>query len=428
MKVQQSTQLINPFGGIQFVLKHIKEQGIATFINEQLGSRGDQKQYSISDGLLAVYYSHLCGGSCVEDINKLSEHMGYHPELTLPSADTALRIMDELKVENTVIQNEEVTHTFNYNQKLNDTLVRLAIKAGTLVPGDANILDFDNVITVHEKEDAAKTYKMTTGYQPAIAAVGRQIVFIEGRGGNTPAAYRMDETLKKCFECLRQNDVHIEHFRSDSAAYQEDVVEVVEKNSTYFYIRIDDSQNLRDAIKDIPEHEWKKVKMGVKTVEIADTPFIPFGGKKCYRAVVQRRKRKDGQYDMFTQSPYSYYAVMTNNNTAEATNEWVTDFYNGRGDSERNFDLLNNDFNCNRLPFSFLDANTVYLCVAAMSYTLFEWIKQVFFQKGAIENTVMRCKKFLFDFIILPAKWIKTGRQWVYKIFTARTCYQPLFE
>ena len=140
MKVQQSTQLINPFGGIQFVLTHIKEQGIATFINEQLGSRGDQKQYSISDGLLAVYYSHLCGGSCVEDINKLSEHMGYHPELTLPSADTALRIMDELKVENTIIQNEEVTHTFNYNQKLNDTLVRLAIKAGTLVPGDANTL------------------------------------------------------------------------------------------------------------------------------------------------------------------------------------------------------------------------------------------------------------------------------------------------
>ncbi|MEJ7830656.1 MAG: hypothetical protein WKF91_20770 [Segetibacter sp.] len=30
MKVQQSNQLINPFGGIQFVLKQIKEHGIDT--------------------------------------------------------------------------------------------------------------------------------------------------------------------------------------------------------------------------------------------------------------------------------------------------------------------------------------------------------------------------------------------------------------
>ncbi len=48
-----------------------------------------------------------------------------------------------------------------------------------------------------------RTYKMTTGYQPGIAAIGRQIVFIEGRGGNTPAAYHMDETLKQCFKGLK---------------------------------------------------------------------------------------------------------------------------------------------------------------------------------------------------------------------------------
>ena len=96
MKVQQSNQLINPFGGIQFVLKHIKDHGIDTFINEQLGSRGKEKIYSIADGLLGIHYSHLCGGSCIEDINTLNEHIGIHPGLSLPSADTALRIMQSL--------------------------------------------------------------------------------------------------------------------------------------------------------------------------------------------------------------------------------------------------------------------------------------------------------------------------------------------
>ena len=97
MKVQQSTQLINPFGGLQFVLKQVKQEGIDKFINEQLGNRGEAKTYSISDGLLAVHYSHLCGGSCIEDINTLGQHIGFHPGLSLPSADTALRIMQELK-------------------------------------------------------------------------------------------------------------------------------------------------------------------------------------------------------------------------------------------------------------------------------------------------------------------------------------------
>ena len=240
MKVQQSTQLINPFGGIQFVLKHIKEQGIDTFIDEQLGSRGVQKEYSISDGLLAIHYGHLCGSSCMEDINTLNEHIGFYPGLSLPSADTSLRVMQELKTENIIVENGDVIHTFNHHEKLNDLLQKLAIKTKTIVADAKNILDFDNVILENEKYDAAETYKKTTGYQPALAFIGRQAVFIEGRGGNTPAGYKMDETLAACFQSLENNGISIEHFRSDSAAYQQSVVEVAEKNCTHFYIRIDD--------------------------------------------------------------------------------------------------------------------------------------------------------------------------------------------
>jgi hypothetical protein len=79
VEVQQSTQFINPFGGIQFVLKQVKDAGIDNFINEQLGSRGQAKTYRIADGLLSIHYSHLCGGSCIEDINTLGEHTGFHP-------------------------------------------------------------------------------------------------------------------------------------------------------------------------------------------------------------------------------------------------------------------------------------------------------------------------------------------------------------
>ena len=39
---------------------------------------------------------------------------------------------------------------------------------------------------------------------------------------------------------------------------------------------------------------------------MAATPFQPFGAKKIYQSLVQRRKRKDGQCDIFTQSKYNH--------------------------------------------------------------------------------------------------------------------------
>ena len=93
-----------------------------------------------------------------------------------------------------------------------------------------------------------------------MASIGRQIVFIEGRGGNTPASHKIDETLKQCFKGLKNNGA----------------------------------------------------------------PFFPFNGRKAYRAVVQSCRRKDRQLDVLTQSPFAYYTIMTNNETAVANNIYVT--------------------------------------------------------------------------------------------------------
>ncbi len=69
MKVQQVCENINPFGAIHFVIKQCKKQDVDSFINEQLRERGKKADYSYADRLLRVAYSHLCGASCLEDIN-----------------------------------------------------------------------------------------------------------------------------------------------------------------------------------------------------------------------------------------------------------------------------------------------------------------------------------------------------------------------
>ncbi len=81
MKVQQSNQLINPFGGIQFVIKHIKEAGIDKFIDEQLGSRGEAaRTMAVAATVIDVLHSSaitVC--TTISMITKISRAATFYP-------------------------------------------------------------------------------------------------------------------------------------------------------------------------------------------------------------------------------------------------------------------------------------------------------------------------------------------------------------
>jgi hypothetical protein len=138
---------------------------------------------------------------------------------------------------------------------------------------------------------------------------------------------------------------------------------------------------------------------------------------KEYRIVVTRHKRKDGQMDLLSGSPYTYQGIITNDeNTAE---KGVIEFYNGRGDAENSNRYMLNDFNLHHLPFPDLSTNTVYMYLMGMCATLFEWIKKVL-----VENQIkgialmMRTKAVCFHYITVAATFIKHARKSILKIFS----------
>lgn len=53
-------------------------------------------------------------------------------------------------------------------------------------------------------------------------------------------------------------------------------------------------------------------------------------------------------------------------NDWKSTEKDIIIFYNARGESEKNFDIQNNDFGWAHLPFSFLGENMVFMLVTAM--------------------------------------------------------------
>jgi hypothetical protein len=129
-----------------------------------------------------------------------------------------------------------------------------------------------------------------------------------------------------------------------------------------------------------------------------------------------RRKSKNSQQDLFTADNMEYRSILTNDR--ESTDKEVIEYYNQRGTEEKTIDILNNDFGWNRMPFSFMEENTVFLMVMMICKNVYTWligrISLVF--KGLKKN--YRLKKFIFRFITVPVKWIKKGGQMVLKIFS----------
>lgn len=184
----------------------------------------------------------------------------------------------------------------------------------------------------------------------------------------------------------------------------------------FFYIRAQRCGNLLNKVKGITE--WKTEFIGFKEYQIASIQYAPFGWEKSYRYVISREKNTDGQGNLFSGDSFIYRAIMTNN--TEMSDLEVIEFYNKRGDSERLFDEMNNDFLWKKMPFSFLNENTVFLVMMAICRNLFHYLTEFISSKLDFIKPTFRLKKFIFRFMVVPSKWIKQGRQDILKLFTTK--------
>ncbi|WP_103867451.1 transposase [Aquimarina sp. I32.4] len=164
---------------------------------------------------------------------------------------------------------------------------------------------------------------------------------------------------------------------------------------------------------------WEKIILGGETAyrgEVTYTPFTSIAQKrkqkrklKKHRLVVTKVKRNDFQINAFTNEAYNYSAVLTND--WSKTKNQVTEFYNQRGAIEKEFDVLKNDFGWNNLPFSKLEQNTVFLLFSAICRNLYHYIITLFSNRFKYLRSNFRIKKFIFRFITIPAKWVRSSRQ-----------------
>lgn len=134
------------------------------------------------------------------------------------------------------------------------------------------------------------------------------------------------------------------------------------------------------------------------------------------RIIAYRAPNRTGQLSAFANDANNYLFIITND--WDIPEKEATVFYNKRGDSERVFDMQNNDFNWDSMPHSFLGENTVYLIIMAVAHIMYKWLLNIFAEAVEGPTKTSRPKKFIFRFVATVAKFTRSGRRTVVHLAT----------
>ena len=196
-----------------------------------LGRRGSSgKAFSHGSILGSLFFSYLCGGECLEDINVLIGQFKQRPNTLLPGADTVGRGLKELAEENIVYKSETSgkSYSFNTAEKLNTLLLRMIRRMGLIKEGSHVDLDFDHQFVPATKFDAKYSYKQDFGYFPGWASIGGIIVGGENRDGNTNVRFHQEDTLRRIMDRVTSElSVVIERFRADCGSFSKEIIKLL---------------------------------------------------------------------------------------------------------------------------------------------------------------------------------------------------------
>jgi hypothetical protein len=234
------------------------------------------------------------------------------------------------------------------------------------------ILDVDATEIEAEKQEAKWTYHQVQGYMPLVGYVHGIWVGQEFREGNvSPGAGIL--AFAKQGEAALLEGKRI-YFRSDSAAYQAEVINHYRPPGRTFTITADLDAAVKREIPNLPESAWQPDRRAEDIAtdrEIAETVHTMNGTKQAFRLIVLRWR--NSQPNLFETERYGYHAVATNREESAAEVIWK---HNGRGQSENWHKELKLDVGMEQMPCGQKEAKALYFAIGVLAYNLAQLLKR----------------------------------------------------
>ncbi len=353
IKITRSKEKLSNRIGVPLIEELVCKFRLREKIDEQFGKPGSNRGILSSDYVMTMVYMFIDGALHLEDVRHLMSDEAFQEflaDMKLPTSDA---IGDWLR---------------KYGGKPSEVKM-LEVNKQLLkgLPKQGEILDIDATIIESDKGDARKTYKGSYGYHPLLGIISENAIVVgsDFREGNISPQSGLVEFIKSC---RRNYPQAIKIVRSDSAGWQKEVVDYCVEEGLGYTITTDQTEGLLEAIKSIPEEEWKRAvdREGIKeNYEAAETEYR-FGSKKRTVRIVAKRTKLKKQYDLFLN--YSYWIVATNLSQEKYDSQAIIKLHQGRGSMERIIGELKNQLNLDKVP-------CLYFTIGLFAYNLLQMLK-----------------------------------------------------
>ena len=351
---------LSHFAGSYFFQEFLRVLHFRYFLAEQIRYPRRNRDYSVSQMLLALVYPIVLGLDRIETASLLRSD-GTFQYLTglqsFPDPQTLRRFLLNAP-----------THLREQLHRTNDRLLQRFIH----MPEQRSRLIFDldsTVLTVFGHQEGAEVgynprYRGKRSYDPLLCLEANSSFFwdVELRHGDAGTWAGSEELLACCFHST-PSDIRELRVRADAGFGYGPVLEMLEARPAQYAVVARMTPSLKRELRGL-RYEAMNPRW-----EIADFEHRPHDWPHARRCVVARRKIEEAepQPTLFTLERYAYRAWHT---TLPLTPAGVWQFYDGRAGMERRIREIREDFALPKIPTRTFAANALYLEVIRLAYNL----------------------------------------------------------
>jgi hypothetical protein len=370
-KVEKTTEKLTSFAGLPMLTELAHRSKLIRDLDAVPGIWERQGKYRTSDYVMSLALTLIAGGESLEDTRLLREDGGLQGWLweNLPAPNS---LGDFLR-----------RHSHRTISRLGRVNARQVRRLLAKRSDKTLTLDIDSSLVEADKKEAQKTYKGFDGYNPLLAWLDEPNVFLSGifRPGNSSPQSHLRSLTAQCRRLLAEGTKL--RLRSDSAAYNAEVLRYCDKHDIEFSITADLDAAVMASIEAIPDEKWQLVIRGEESFLLAETVHVMGHRSKherlpAFRLIVT--KKLSGQLELF-KNPIKHRAIIASLPQTMTALE-VLDYHNDRGRMEKAIGELKEGFGLDRLPCGQLFANAAYLQVCLIAYNLVQTFKDVALPKG----------------------------------------------
>jgi hypothetical protein len=382
------TEEVTPHAGVALLVELGRRSGVMAAANKYLPAKKSAKGLGQDQMVESFVLLSALGGDCIDDFEGLRRDYGLRALVGyfLPSAPTARQWLDRFHEEE-LVQERPQQGSFIPPQSRWLAGLRAVVRhtvrayAATQQPGPVVTLDVDAHLVESAKRTALPTYEGFRGYQPLLVswAEAGLVLADEFRDGNVPAGKEIARVVDEAYDSLPQGTWQVQ-VRSDSAAYDQAVLDHWDGRGWRFAVSADMSPQLRAAIVALPPGAWQfwAEEPGGFVREWAEVPYVPSRGQERrdsqpYRYLAIRIRPPQGM--LFGDgSRVKHFAVVTND--WETEGQRLLEWHRGKaGTIEQVHRVLKDELAAGVYPSAKFGANAAWLRLQVLTFNLLELLK-----------------------------------------------------